>query len=321
MLVTAGSARSSAAASASHDAGRSSGGPVRRRAASRDRPSQTGSVTAGAAHWARVRASRSAAEGGSPRRTRSRARAVCSRTSRTAASDAAPVSAAANAAASSDPSASRRSQARRSSGVDSRSAPAGRVPAGRAEARAHRGPGRPERQRLRRGPVGRRPRLHRPASRCAGGAGGRPEPADPGRDAEPVRDGRRRPRGARTRWLDPRPALPRPTGTQRSPGRAGLRLPLQRRALRPLAGLAAPVHAAHPHRLGSGRPVLHRVRRPRLPAGRPGRGTPPSRHRPLRPRNPPPRDRAPRRRVPRPSRGVAGRKVRRSRGRGRRGRR
>lgn len=99
------------------------------------------------------------------------------------------------------------------------------------------------------------------------------------------------PRPGRPGRLDPGPALPGPARPQGRPAGPALRLPLQRRALRHLARLAAPPHPAHSHHLGCPRPLLHRAGRPRLPPRPPRRRTPPPRHRPLRPGDPPGGDR------------------------------
>ncbi|MFI6928036.1 alpha/beta fold hydrolase [Nonomuraea spiralis] len=73
----------------------------------------------------------------------------------------------------------------------------------------------------------------------------------PARHPRPVRGRRVGRLSGRTRRMDPRPALPRPARTPGGPARARAGLPLQPRALRRLAGMAARPPAAHADRVGT----------------------------------------------------------------------
>ena len=82
--------------------------------------------------------------------------------------------------------------------------------------------------------------------------------------------------------VDARPPLPRAARAQGHPGRPGLRLPQQPRALPGVAGVAARAPPADARRLGPQRPVLRRGRSLGFQTGGPSRGGARARHGALR---------------------------------------
>ena len=96
-------------------------------------------------------------------------------------------------------------------------------------------------------------------TRRAGRRGPAQRAPHPPHHARPVRRWRHRHRAGRTRRLDPRPALPRPSRPPGRPGRLGARLPHQRRPVPDVAAMAARPPAADAHRVGPQRPLLPRA--------------------------------------------------------------